>query len=149
MGAGCFAPIADGHVPPYWAAVPKLTALLGAYGDGTRGDSKVKSKEPKQSKEKKSEAKPRKASEKGKRVQVQAATDPQVTPHAFASDQPTNVTNGSTNGAASPSAAVVEMVAIEIEPPEELIRMRAYELFVDRGCEHGHHLEDWLDAERE
>ena len=25
--------------------------------------------------------------------------------------------------------------------------MRAYDLFVDRGCEHGRHLEDWLAAE--
>jgi hypothetical protein len=41
------------------------------------------------------------------------------------------------------------MVAIEIDPPEELIRMRAYELFLDRGCEHGRQLEDWLTAERE
>lgn len=26
---------------------------------------------------------------------------------------------------------------------------RAYELFVARGCEHGHDLDDWLTAERE
>jgi|HubBroStandDraft_3_1064219.scaffolds.fasta_scaffold451615_1 hypothetical protein len=102
------------------------------------GDSKVKSKEPKQSKEKKSEAKPRKVSEKAKGVQASATPSPQVTRHEG--------TNGSTNGGAT---IPIEMVAIEIDPPEELIRMRAYELFLDRGCEHGRQLEDWLTAERE
>jgi hypothetical protein len=34
-------------------------------------------------------------------------------------------------------------------PTEEQVRARAYELFVQRGCEHGHHQEDWLAAERE
>lgn len=33
--------------------------------------------------------------------------------------------------------------------PQELIRLRAYELFEQRGCEHGHDLEDWLQAETE
>ena len=31
----------------------------------------------------------------------------------------------------------------------ELVQARAYELFVQRGYQHGHHLEDWLTAERE
>ena len=31
---------------------------------------------------------------------------------------------------------------------EEEIAQRAYELFVARGGEHGHDLEDWLEAER-
>ena len=30
-----------------------------------------------------------------------------------------------------------------------LIARRAYELFLQRGCEHGRDLEDWLTAERE
>jgi hypothetical protein len=32
---------------------------------------------------------------------------------------------------------------------QEAIAKRAFELFVERGCEHGHHEEDWLRAERE
>ena len=29
------------------------------------------------------------------------------------------------------------------------ISRRAYELYVQRGCRHGHALDDWLEAERE
>jgi hypothetical protein len=29
------------------------------------------------------------------------------------------------------------------------IERRAYEIFCERGCEDGHHLDDWLQAERE
>lgn len=29
------------------------------------------------------------------------------------------------------------------------ISIRAYELYVQRGCQEGHDLEDWLEAERE
>ena len=32
---------------------------------------------------------------------------------------------------------------------EELIRIRAYELYETRGREDGHDLEDWLEAEAE
>jgi len=32
---------------------------------------------------------------------------------------------------------------------EEQIRHRAYQLYEQRGCEHGHDVEDWLMAERE
>ncbi len=32
---------------------------------------------------------------------------------------------------------------------EEAIRRRAYELYVDRGMEDGHDLEDWFHAEEE
>ncbi len=35
------------------------------------------------------------------------------------------------------------------ESSEDTIRMRAYQLFEERGCEHGHDLEDWLAAESE
>jgi hypothetical protein len=35
------------------------------------------------------------------------------------------------------------------ERTDEIIRMRAYQLFQQRGCEHGHDLEDWLQAEAE
>jgi hypothetical protein len=36
-----------------------------------------------------------------------------------------------------------------IEPTEEQIRERAYEIYVAGGCEDGHDLSDWLTAERE
>jgi len=29
------------------------------------------------------------------------------------------------------------------------IARRAFEIFCERGCEHGHNLDDWLQAERE
>lgn len=35
------------------------------------------------------------------------------------------------------------------ERTDEIIRMRAYQLFQQRGCEHGHDLDDWLQAEAE
>jgi len=35
------------------------------------------------------------------------------------------------------------------ELSEEIIRMRAYEMFEQRGYQHGHDLEDWLQAEAE
>lgn len=36
-----------------------------------------------------------------------------------------------------------------LELTEEYIRVRAYELFEQRGFEHGHDVEDWLTAEAE
>ncbi len=35
------------------------------------------------------------------------------------------------------------------ELPEDIIRIRAYQLFEQRGCEHGYDVEDWLQAEAE
>jgi len=35
------------------------------------------------------------------------------------------------------------------DPIKEAIARRAYELFLARGGEHGHDLDDWLQAERE
>ncbi len=37
----------------------------------------------------------------------------------------------------------------ETKPSEEQIQRRAYELFLQRGCEQGRDVEDWLEAERE
>jgi DUF2934 family protein len=34
-------------------------------------------------------------------------------------------------------------------PSPDAIARRAFELFLERGGSHGHHLEDWLRAERE
>ena len=36
-----------------------------------------------------------------------------------------------------------------LELTEEIIQQRAYHLFEQRGREHGHDLEDWLQAEAE
>ena len=36
-----------------------------------------------------------------------------------------------------------------LELTEAFIRLRAYQLFELRGCEHGHDMEDWLQAETE
>ena len=36
-----------------------------------------------------------------------------------------------------------------LELTEEIIQMRAYELFEQRGYQHGYDLEDWLQAEAE
>jgi len=36
-----------------------------------------------------------------------------------------------------------------LELTEDIIRIRAYELFEQRGYEHGHDVEDWLTAEAE
>ena len=36
-----------------------------------------------------------------------------------------------------------------LELTEELIRLRAYRFYEDRGCEDGYDLEDWLRAEAE
>lgn len=38
---------------------------------------------------------------------------------------------------------------IRSELTEEIIRNRAYQLFKDRGYEHGHDVDDWLQAEAE
>jgi DUF2934 family protein len=35
------------------------------------------------------------------------------------------------------------------DPITEAIALRAYELFLERGGQHGHDLEDWLRAEQE
>jgi hypothetical protein len=36
-----------------------------------------------------------------------------------------------------------------MKPSQEQIQQRAYELFVEHGCECGRELEDWLAAEKE
>lgn len=34
-------------------------------------------------------------------------------------------------------------------PTNNQVERRAYEMFLERGCEHGHALEDWVAAEKE
>jgi hypothetical protein len=36
-----------------------------------------------------------------------------------------------------------------LELTEDIIRVRAYQFYEERGSEHGHDLEDWLRAEAE
>lgn len=36
-----------------------------------------------------------------------------------------------------------------VEPADEDIRLRAYQIFVERGATPGHEVDDWLQAERE
>ncbi len=47
------------------------------------------------------------------------------------------------------NAARVPSNPAQAQSMEEKIRIRAYLLFEKRGGEHGHHLEDWLQAEAE
>jgi len=45
------------------------------------------------------------------------------------------------------SAAKAEEGSLELT--EELIRLRSYRLYEGRGCEDGHDLDDWFQAEAE
>lgn len=49
----------------------------------------------------------------------------------------------------SPLSSITDKTTNVTIDPQELIRVRAYELFEQRGCEHGHDMEDWLEAETE
>jgi hypothetical protein len=40
-------------------------------------------------------------------------------------------------------------MAEQIEPTYAQIRQRAYEIFEERGCEHGRDVADWLAAEQQ
>ena len=48
-----------------------------------------------------------------------------------------------------PSTAVEERESVPESTREHEIRNRAYEIYLQRGGESGHELEDWLQAERE
>jgi hypothetical protein len=37
----------------------------------------------------------------------------------------------------------------QMSPSREAVELRAYELFVERGGQHGHDVDDWLRAELE
>lgn len=47
------------------------------------------------------------------------------------------------------SAAVNEEEKIKREVTQDEIAERAYQLWLNRGCEHGHDVEDWQQAEEE
>ncbi|MCC7390067.1 MAG: DUF2934 domain-containing protein [Phycisphaerales bacterium] len=46
-------------------------------------------------------------------------------------------------------AAQTEAKPSANEPTELEIRERAYQIYLQRGCAPGHHLDDWVQAERE
>ncbi len=123
-------------------------------------------KEPKEPKErKKSSAKPRKSKQivaeptpqmaEASVAEASVAEPPAVAP-AYSVNESANG-----NGATAASPAALEAVngtaemssaaepAPALDPPRELIEVRAYELFAQRGYVHGHQEEDWLAAERE
>ena len=56
---------------------------------------------------------------------------------------------GAIGNAVSPGDAIVELVQGIAEPSPDDIARRAYELFEARGGEHGHDVEDWLEAQSE
>jgi len=49
------------------------------------------------------------------------------------------------NKTASDSTAKPEQDSLELT--EDIIRAHAYQLYEERGCEDGHDLDDWLQAE--
>jgi hypothetical protein len=53
---------------------------------------------------------------------------------------------------ASPKTAEKESApspAISTDPTEDQIRQRAHEIYLQRGCQDGMEIEDWLQAEAE
>jgi hypothetical protein len=61
-------------------------------------------------------------------------------------------TQSKTNHASSqqtPESSTRNGTASRNGPTQEQIARRAYELFLSRGGQHGHHDEDWSQAERE
>jgi hypothetical protein len=51
--------------------------------------------------------------------------------------------------AAAPAVQAASVATPRPAPSQEQIARRAYELFLARGGEHGHHDEDWNQAERD
>ncbi len=47
------------------------------------------------------------------------------------------------------ATAVPARVADTVTVPTSAVARRAYDLYLARGCEHGHDMDDWLQAERE
>lgn len=54
---------------------------------------------------------------------------------------------------AAPQAADRELTSVASSRPAHVtdrdIACRAYDLYLARGCEHGHDADDWLQAERD
>lgn len=57
--------------------------------------------------------------------------------------------NGSTEPQATFAQAETREVSVGNSVRDEEIRRRAYEIYLERGAQPGHELDDWLQAERE
>ena len=57
--------------------------------------------------------------------------------------------NGSTDAEATSTQAETGEVSEPNPAPDEEIRRRAYEIYLERGEQPGRELDDWLQAERE
>ncbi len=57
--------------------------------------------------------------------------------------------NGSTEPRASSTQAETGEVSVGNSARDEEIRLRAYEIYLERGEQPGRELDDWLQAERE
>lgn len=53
------------------------------------------------------------------------------------------------NGAQTPSTQQTGEAAVSREPTRDQIRLRAYQIYLERGAHPGQELDDWLRAERE
>jgi len=58
-------------------------------------------------------------------------------------------TRRSTKVVAMPTRVTPHAVSQSPNPADADIARRAFELFCERGCQHGRDVEDWLQAERE
>lgn len=55
-------------------------------------------------------------------------------------------------GSSSPNEAAPTVPAVPATEPDGArtrIAVRAYEIYLERGCREGHELDDWLEAERD
>jgi Protein of unknown function (DUF2934) len=53
------------------------------------------------------------------------------------------------DGSTETEAATTQASTAEVSAPDEEIRRRAYEIYLERGEQQGGELDDWLQAERE
>ena len=53
------------------------------------------------------------------------------------------------NGSPRKAKATEKQAAVRRVPTEEEIRNRAYQMFLERGGQPGHAIDDWVAAERE
>jgi len=53
------------------------------------------------------------------------------------------------NGGQAPSAQQTDEASVSHGPTQDQIRLRAYQIYLERGVRPGQELDDWLRAERE
>jgi hypothetical protein len=90
------------------------------------------------------------------KIAVRKPTDPHTQAKESLSEMPRTKAPSKKSDTTRPVAAAFpasadaasEQTMFEM-PVEHVIRMRAYELFLQRGGGHGHDQDDWLAAERE